>query len=62
MPSVPPIWRKNVADDVATPMSCGGTAFWMASTSGCMLMPRPEAEDERVGVHARTIEVSAPIA
>ena len=41
VPSVPPICRKNVADDVATPMSCGGTAFCTASTSGCMTMPRP---------------------
>ena len=41
MPSVPPIWRKNVADEVATPMSCGGTAFCTASTSGCMLKPSP---------------------
>src|SRR6478752_4925133 len=24
-PSVPPSWRKNVADDVATPMSLAGT-------------------------------------
>ena len=41
VPSVPPIWRKNVADEVATPMSCGGTAFCTASTSGCMLKPSP---------------------
>jgi hypothetical protein len=41
VPSVPPICRKNVAELVATPMSCGGTAFWMASTSVCMLKPSP---------------------
>ena len=41
VPSVPPIWRKNVADEVATPMSCGGTEFCTASTSGCMQKPRP---------------------
>ena len=40
-PSVPPIWRKNVADDVATPMSRGGTADWRISSSGCMQLPRP---------------------
>ncbi len=41
VPSVPPICRKNVADEVATPMSCGGTAFWIARMSVCMFMPSP---------------------
>ena len=59
VPRVPPIWRKNVADDVATPMSLGGTAFWIARTSVCMLNPRPRpnrkanestAHDRGVGV------------
>jgi hypothetical protein len=40
-PSVPPICRKNVTDDVATPISCGDTAFWAASVIGCMLKPSP---------------------
>ena len=40
-PRVPPIWRKKVADEVPTPMSRGETAFWMASTSGCRLLPSP---------------------
>ena len=41
VPSVPPSWRKNVDDPVATPMSRGGTAFCTASTSVCMQEPRP---------------------
>src|SRR5665648_419961 len=41
VPSVPPIWRKNSDDDVATPMSRGGTAFCTASTSGWKQKPRP---------------------
>ncbi len=42
VPSVPPIWRKNVVDAVATPMSRGGIAFCTARVSGCMLPPRPQ--------------------
>ena len=41
VPSVPPIWRKNSDDDVATPMSRTCTAFCTASTSGCMVKPSP---------------------
>ena len=41
VPSVPPIWRVNVADDVATPISRGDTAFWTASVSGWKLKPSP---------------------
>ncbi len=41
-PMVPPIWRKNVADDVETPMSCGGSEFWMARVSGCIRLPSPK--------------------
>ena len=40
-PRVPPIWRKNVADDVATPMSRGGTDDCRISSSGCMQLPSP---------------------
>ena len=29
-PSVPPICRKKVDEDVATPMSLASTAFWLA--------------------------------
>jgi hypothetical protein len=40
-PTVPPIDRKNVTAEVATPISRGDTAFWTASTMGCMLPDRP---------------------
>ena len=40
-PIVPPIWRKNVAEVVATPMSRGGTADCRISSSGCMQLPSP---------------------
>ena len=40
-PRVPPIWRKNVAELVATPISDGGTALCMISSSGCMQLPSP---------------------
>ncbi len=40
-PSVPPIWRKNVADAVETPMSRRGPAFCTAMMSVCMQLPRP---------------------
>ena len=42
VPIVAPIWRKNVTEDVATPMSCGGIAFWTASVIGCITLPRPK--------------------
>jgi hypothetical protein len=41
VPRVPPICRVKVADEVATPMSRGGTAFWIARVSGWKLKPRP---------------------
>ena len=41
VPSVPPIWRKNVADDVATPMSRASTEPCDARVSDCMTEPRP---------------------
>ncbi len=40
-PMVPPIWRKNVEDPVATPISGGGTAHCRISSSGCMQFPSP---------------------
>ena len=40
-PAVPPIWRKNVADAVETPMSLRGPAFCTAMISVCMHWPRP---------------------
>ncbi len=40
-PSAPPICRKNVDDEVATPMSCGGIAFCTARVIGCSTLPRP---------------------
>lgn len=41
VPSVPPIWRKNVEALVATPMSRRPTEFWLAMVSVCMSWPRP---------------------
>ena len=40
-PSVPPIDRKNVTDEVDTPISRGEAAFCTARIIGCMLPPRP---------------------
>ncbi len=40
-PSEPPIERKNVAAEVATPTSFGGAQFWTASTSTCITRPMP---------------------
>ena len=55
VPSVPPSCRKNVADEVATPMSLAGTVFCTASISGCMLPPRPSPNDQHDRCrHART--------
>ena len=36
VPSVPPIWRKNVEALVATPMSRSPTEFWLAIVRVCM--------------------------
>ena len=58
VPRVPPIWRKKVADEVATPMSLGGTAFWIASTRVCMLKPSPRPK-MKAKTSTQTIEVSA---
>jgi len=41
VPSVPPIWRKNVDAEVATPMSRGPTEFCDAMVSVCISCPRP---------------------
>ena len=41
VPSDPPIERNSVAPEVATPSCSYETAFWVASTSTCMTMPRP---------------------
>ena len=40
-PSEPPIERKNVAVEVATPMSLRRRAFWTTSTSTCITRPMP---------------------
>ncbi len=40
-PIVPPIERKSVAVEVATPRFSYSTAFWTASTSTCITNPRP---------------------
>jgi hypothetical protein len=44
-PSVPPRERKKVTDEVATPMSCGGRAFWTLMTSVCIDSPSPPHDD-----------------
>ena len=41
VPRVPPIWRKKVAELVATPMSLASTAAWTAMVRVCMSWPRP---------------------
>ncbi len=41
VPNEPPIDRKNVAPEVATPSSLCGTAFWTMMTSTCMTPPMP---------------------
>ena len=40
-PSEPPMLRKNVAVEVATPMSRGGASFWTTSTITCITRPMP---------------------
>ncbi len=41
VPSVPPIWRKKVAELVATPMSFASTEPCDASVRDCMTEPSP---------------------
>ena len=41
VPNEPPIERKNVAPEVATPSSLCGTPFCTMITSTCMTPPRP---------------------
>ena len=41
VPNVPPIDRKKVADEVATPIWVAGTEFWVARISVCIQQPRP---------------------
>ncbi len=60
VPSVPPICRKNVTDEVATPISFGDTAFWMARMIGCMLPPRPRPTIGMISAVCHS-GVSAPI-
>ncbi len=38
---VPPIWRKNVRFDVATPSCRNGTAFWMTMVKTEKVGPTP---------------------
>ncbi len=40
-PTVPPIWRKNVRFDVATPSLLKGTAFWMTMVKTARVGPIP---------------------
>ena len=49
---VPPIWRKNVRFDVATPSCLNGTAFWMTivGTENVVPTPRPA-----MNIHSQTI-------
>ncbi len=41
VPKQPPIPRKNVALEVATPRSWYDTEFWTATTNTCMISPSP---------------------
>ncbi|GAB6983724.1 hypothetical protein JCM10369A_02480 [Nocardioides pyridinolyticus] len=58
-PSVPPIWRENVAELVATPISPGGTALCTMSSSGCMQLPRPRPSTN-IARLTKSWAVSAP--
>jgi len=60
VPSVPPICRKKVADEVATPMSRAGTAFCTAMTSVCMQPPSPSPK-MNIQMSVRHSGVSASI-
>ena len=40
-PNEPPIERKKVAVEVATPMFSGCASFWTTSTSTCITSPMP---------------------
>ena len=52
-PTDPPIWRKNVRLEVATPRALIGTAFWttIVNTPSVGPMPRPvmNIHDQRTG-------------
>ena len=48
MPMVPPVARKNVADEVATPMSRAATEFCTAIIIVCMFRPRPTPSMNRM--------------
>ncbi len=59
VPSVPPIWRVKVADEVATPMSRRSTAFCTARVSGWKLKPRPMPK-KNIAIMTFHRSVSAP--
>ena len=58
VPIVPPIWRKKVTDEVATPISRGETAFCTARMTGWKLKPSPSPIMTMNGTMTQ-IEVSA---
>ena len=60
VPSVPPIWRVNVAEEVATPMSRRLTAFCTARVSGWKLKPRPTPKNTMMTMVFH-VGVSAPM-
>jgi hypothetical protein len=41
VPNAPPSERKKVTAAVPVPIWVAGTAFWVASTMTCMVMPTP---------------------
>ncbi len=45
--------RKNVAPDVATPISLCGTAFWVTNTSYLHHGTETESEDKQIERHGR---------
>ena len=47
-PNAPPTERKNVAVEVATPMSCGRTSFWTTRIEHLHDEPDADPDDEHV--------------
>ena len=59
VPIVPPIWRKKVTDEVATPISRGETAFCTARMTGWKLKPRPRPSSTMNGTSVQNEVVAS---
>src|SRR6478735_12601099 len=63
--TVPPIWRKNVRFDVATPRYWNDTAFWTTSVKTANVGPTPrpamniQSQTTGTGVSARSWVISS---